>query len=77
MRGNPGDMVSFRVDPAIVKVIKGVMAKRDMNRTQVLCQGFLIGFRDDIIGIVGLEQYALWMSIATDKMQDDIDNDQP
>jgi hypothetical protein len=76
-RGNPSEMVSFRVDPAIAAAIKAVMEKRKMERTQLLCQGFLMAFRDDIISVVGMEQYALWMSIATDKMQDDIDNDQP
>ena len=75
MRGNPGEMVSFRIDPAISKVIENVKEKRGMDRTQVLCQGFLMGFRDDIIGIVGIEQYALWMSVATHKMSKNKETD--
>jgi len=73
-RGNPSEMVSFRVDPAIAAAIKAVMEKRKMERTQLLCQGFLMAFRDDIISVVGMEQYASWMSAATSGMDN---NDQP
>jgi glutathione synthase/RimK-type ligase-like ATP-grasp enzyme len=70
-RGKAGLMVSFRIDPDIAAAIKSIMEKRGMDRTQVLCQGFLMAFRDDIIGVVGVEVYATWMSAATSGMEND------
>jgi hypothetical protein len=70
-RGRPSVMISCRVDPDIALVLEKVPAEGNVDRTQMICQGVLIVYRDKFISIVGTERYNLLLSAATSGMEND------